>query len=185
MKRRVYVCLLVGVLWAGIARAQETTQTKVYAIAGAPDGAVGEYESPDQLKVLDEFIQSKYLEKYDQALLTNDKAALDSMIADHAVWVSERFGKGEHLDKAGVLATFGDKKVVSVAVHVRDHVRLRAMGSDEVLMTGNSSSVLTLQGKQSRTNRLFAQIYKKIDGRWQCTLHSIMNYDGLLPGSKP
>jgi ketosteroid isomerase-like protein len=185
MKRRFYVLSLFVLLLAVFAQAQETTHTKVYAIAGAPAGAVGEYETPDQLKVLDEFIQSKYLEKYDQALLTNDKAALDSMIADHAVWVSERFGKGEHLDKAGVLATFGDKKVVSVAVHVRDHVRLRAMGPDEILMTGNSSSVLKLQGKQSRTNRLFAQIYKKIDGRWQCTLHSIMDYDGLLPGSKP
>jgi hypothetical protein len=185
MKRRFYVLSLYIFLLAGLAQAQDTTHTKTYSIAGAPEGALGEYETPDQLRVLDEFIQSKYLEKYDQALLTNDKVALDSMIADHAVWVSERFGKGEHLDKAGVLATFGDKKVVSVAVHVRDHVRLRAMGPDEVLMTGNSNSVLTLQGKQSHTNRLFAQIYKKIDGRWQCTLHSIMDYDGLLPGSKP
>src|ERR1700733_9537935 len=129
----------------GFTKAQETTHTKVYSIAGVSDGGVGEYETPDQLKVLDEFIRPKYLEMYDQALLTNDKAALDSMIAEHAVWVSERFGKGEHLDKAGVLATFGDKKVVSVASHSRDHVRLRAMGSDEVLMTGNSTSVLSIQ----------------------------------------
>ena len=46
----------------GFAKAQETTHTKIYSIAGVPDGGVGEYETKDQLKVLDEFMQSKYLE---------------------------------------------------------------------------------------------------------------------------
>ena len=107
------------------------------------------------------------------------------MIADHVVWVGERFGKGENLTKAGVLASFGEKQVVHVSAHTRDHVRLRALGNDAVLMTGNSTSALTLHGKPSRTNRLFDIIYMKLYGRWQCALHTIMDYDGLLPGSKP
>jgi hypothetical protein len=185
MNRRFLMLPVLMLVSVGFAQGQGTTQTKVYPIPGAVEGGVGEFETQEELKVLDDFIQSKYLEKYDQALLTNDKDALDRMIADHAVWVAERFGKGEHLTKAGVLASFGDKKVVSVSAHTRDHIRLRAWGRDAVLMTGNSTSVLTLQGKPSRTNRLFAQIYMKLDGRWQCTLHTIMDYDGLLPGSKP
>jgi hypothetical protein len=185
MTRRFLLLPLLILALARFAEGQGTTQTKVYPIPGADDGGIGEFETQEQLKVLDDFIQSKYLDEYDRALLTNDKAALDRMIADHAVWVGERFGKGEHLTKAGVLASFGDKRVVSVSAHTRDHIRLRALGKDTVLMTGNSTSDLALQGKPSHTNRLFAQIYMKLDGRWQCTLHAIMDYDGLLPGSQP
>lgn len=185
MNRRFILLPLLILLSASLASGQRAVHTKVYPVPGAAEGGVAEFETPEELKVLDDFFQSKYLEQYDQALLTNDKAALDRMIADHAVYVGERFGKGEHLGKAGVLASFGDKKVVSVSAHTRDHIRFRAWGKDAVLMTGNSTSVLTIQGKPSRTNRLFAQVYMKIDGRWQCTLHSIMDYDGLLPGSTP
>jgi len=167
------------------AHGQSTTQSKIYPIPGAPSGATGEYETPEQLKVLEEFHESKLLENFDHALLTNDKAALDRMISDHVLWIGERFGKGENLTKAGVLASFGEKKTVSISAHTRDHVRLRVMGKESVLMTGNSTSVLTIQGKLSHTNRLFAVVYTKLDGRWQCTLHTIMDYDGLLAGSQP
>jgi hypothetical protein len=184
MNRRFLLVPVLTLALAGVAQGQDATQTKVYPIPGAVNGAVGEYETPEQLKVLEEFHQSKLLENFDQALLTSGKAALDRMISDHVVWIGERFGKGENLTKAGVLANFGEKKEVSVSAHTRDHVRLRALGKDEVLMTGNSTSVLTLQGKPSHTNRLFAIVYTKLDGRWQCTLHTIMDYDGFLPGSK-
>lgn len=184
MNRFLFLLLTLLLVSPGAARGQSATQTKVYPIPGAPDGAIGAYETPEQLKLLEEFHQSKLLEKFDQALLTNDKAALDHMISDHVVWTGERFGKGENLTKAGVLASFGEKKAVSVSAHTRDHVRLRVVGTDSVLMTGNSTSVLTIQGKLSHTNRLFAVVYTKLDGRWQCTLHTIMDYDGLLPGSQ-
>jgi hypothetical protein len=162
---------------------QRKVEVKHYAIAGAPDGAVGEYQTPQQLKVLDDFDQSRFLERFDHALLTNDRAALDDMISDRVIWVSERFGKGEDLDKEGVLSSFGSKKVISVASHTRDHVLLRVFGDNAVMMTGDSTSVLTYQDKTSRSSRLFATVYMKLDGRWQCTLHTIMDYDGLLPGS--
>jgi Domain of unknown function (DUF4440) len=162
---------------------QNQVHTKRYQIAGAIQGATGEYETPAQLQLLDDFDQSKFLDKYDHALLTNDRAALNDMIADRVVWVSERFGKGEDLTKKGVLASFGQKKVISVAAHNRDHVLLRVFGNNTIVMTGNSTSVLTYQDKVSKSNRLFATVYMKLDGRWQCTVHTIMDYDGLLPGS--
>jgi hypothetical protein len=164
-------------------KSQTLVNTKHYQIAGATHGATAEYETPEQLKLLDDFDRSKYLERYDHALLTNDRAALNDMIADRVVWVSERFGKGEDLTKEGVLASFGQKKVISVAAHNRNHVLLRVFGDNTIVMTGNSTSELTYQGKVSKSNRLFATVYMKLDGRWQCTVHTIMDYDGLLPGS--
>lgn len=184
MIKRFFLMIPLMAGMVGSVIGQKTLHEKHYNIAGAANGATGEYETPDQLKLLDDFDQSKFLERYDHALLTNDKAALSDMIADRAVWIAERFGKGEDMNKAGVLASFGEKKVVYVASHSRDHVLLRVFGSDTIIMTGNSTSVLTYENKESHSNRLFASVYMKLDGRWQCTLHTIMDYDGLLPGSQ-
>jgi len=128
---------------------------------------------------LDDFAQAKVLERFHQALLNNDKAVLDDMIADQVIWVAERFGKGENLSKAQVLAHFGSKKEVKVEEHTRDHVRLTAF-ANTVVMTGNSTSVMKYKGQVSRGPRLFAIVYGKQNGRWQVLVHSIMDYDGML-----
>lgn len=184
MRQGLLLVFTVTLVASCFAQDQNAVHKKRYDIAGAPDGAVGEYATTEELRVLDDFDKSKFLENYDKALLTNDRAALGQLIADRVVWVSERFGKGEDLTKAEVLDSFGSKKVISVASHERDHVLLRVFGPNTVFMTGNSTSVLTYQNKMSRSNRLFASVYMKLDGRWQCTLHTIMDYDGLLPGSQ-
>lgn len=157
-----------------------TIHTKVYPIPGAPEGAVGEYVTEEQLRVLEDFHESGYLESYHQALLTGDKELLGSLITDQAVYVAERFGRGQQQGKADVLATFGEKKVVNVSAHTRDHVRLIPVGDNTIVMTGNSTSVFTYNGQDSRGPRFFAQSYMKLDGRWQCFIHAIMDYDGLL-----
>ena len=181
--RQLLFCFLLAATYVASSQSQKAVQTKHYKIAGATNGATGEYESTEQLRVLDDFDQSQFLNRFDHALLTNDRNALSQMISDRVVWVSERFGQGENLDKEGVLASFGQKKVISVASHNRDHVLLRIFGNNTVVMTGNSTSILTYQNKESKSNRLFATVYMKLDGRWQCTVHTIMDYDGLLPGS--
>jgi ketosteroid isomerase-like protein len=178
--RQFLLLPLLSVALAGLAKDQGTIHTKVYPIPGAADGAVGEYETDGQLKVLDDFQKSNFLVDYDAAILANDKAAFDRMVADRAVYVAERFGKGQNQSKADFLASFGEKHVVSVAAHTRDHVRLRVFGDNTVVMTGNSTSALTYNGKPSQTSRLFAIVYMKLDGRWQCVVHSIMDYKGLL-----
>lgn len=177
--RKFLLLGLLAALSAGSANGQTTVHTKVYAIPTAPD-AVGEYENPEQLKVLEDFIGSKYLVKYDQALKTNDKQAFESMVADQAVYIAERFGKGQVQSKADFLASFGEKKVVHVFEHKADHVRLRVFGDNTVLMTGNSTSTLSYQGQKSQTSRLFAITYMKLDGRWQLVSHAIMDYKGML-----
>lgn len=160
--------------------ASTTIKTKIYPIPGAEEGAVGEYETEEQLAVLEDFHESGYLEKYHEALLTGDKELLSSLITDQTVYVAERFGRGQQQSKADVLATFGTKKVVNVKHHTRDHVRLIPVGTNTVVMTGNSTSLFTYQGQESRGPRFFAQAYMKLDGRWQCFIHAIMDYDGLL-----
>jgi len=155
-------------------------KTKVYPCPGSEDGAIGEYRTDEELALLDEFSASGYLEQYHEALLTGNKDLLSSLITDQAVYVAERFGKGSQQRKADVLSTFGAKKVVNVKHHSRDHVRFIPVGGDTIVMTGNSTSQFTYNGQSSNGPRIFAQSYMKIDGRWQCFIHAIMDYDGFL-----
>jgi hypothetical protein len=155
-------------------------RTKVYPIPGSPDGAIGEYRNEAELRLLDEFQESGYLEDYHQAVLTGDRDLFDRLIAAGAVYVAERFGRGQRQRKADVLGTFGAKEVVNVKAHKRHDVKLIPFGDDTIVMTGISTSEFTWQGKQSNGPRIFAQSYKKIDGQFQCFIHSIMDYDGWL-----
>jgi methylaspartate ammonia-lyase len=181
MNRRVLL-LLLFTLTGGVAlRGQSGFEKKIvkYSVPGASEEAVAEVQSKEAQELLDDFAQAKVLERFHQALLNNDKAVLDDMIADQVIWVAERFGKGENLSKAQVLAHFGSKKEVKVEEHTRDHVRLTAF-ANTVVMTGNSTSVMKYKGQVSRGPRLFAIVYGKQNGRWQVLVHSIMDYDGML-----
>jgi ketosteroid isomerase-like protein len=162
-------------------RGQATSEKTIvkYPVPGSAEDAVAEVQSKQAQEVLDDFAQAKVLERFHQALLNNDRDALNAMIADQVVWVAERFGKGENLTKEQVLAHFGSKKEVRVDEHTRDHVRLSAFGNI-VVMTGNSTSVMKYKGQVSRGPRLFAIVFAKQDGRWQVLVHSIMDYDGML-----
>lgn len=177
--RKLLLLPLLAALSTASVRAQTTLHTKAYSVPTSPD-ATGEYETEEQLKVLDDFIGSKYLVNYDKALKTNDKQAFERMVADQAVYTAERFGKGQTQTKADFLASFGEKNVVHVFAHKADHVRLRVFGDNAVLMTGNSTSTLSYQGQMSHTSRIFAIMYMKLDGRWQLVSHSIMDYNGML-----
>jgi hypothetical protein len=181
MLRRFLVLPVLALVWIGFAGAQTSAEQNVvrYPDPSSADDAIAEIKSPQAKEVLDDFAKSKVLERFHHALLDNNKETLDAMIADQVVWVAERFGKGENLTKAQVLAHFGSKKQVRVDEHTRDHVRLYAYGNT-VVMTGNSTSVMQYKGQVSRGPRLFAIVWSKQDGRWQLILHSIMDYDGML-----
>jgi len=181
MKRRFLLLSLMMLVCACLVRGQDTREKKIlrYPDPSSAEDAIAEVQTAQAREVLDDFAQSKVLERFHQALLNNDKQVLDSMIADQVVWVAERFGKGENLTKAQVLAHFGSKKEVRVDSHTRDHVRLSAFGNT-VVMTGNSTSVIKYKGQVSNGPRLFAIVWAKLDGRWQLVVHSIMDYDGML-----
>jgi hypothetical protein len=157
-------------------------RTKVYPIPAAADGALGEYTSEEELALLDDFAAYEYLAKYDQAVKTNDRELFDLLVADQAIYVAERFGRGARLSKTEFMTTFGDAKPTGVHVthHTHDNVRLRAFGGNTVVQIGNSTSLLTYKGQISRGPRLFAVTYMKLDGRWQCVVHTTMEYSGWL-----
>jgi hypothetical protein len=181
MLRRLSLLLPVALTFSGFVNGQTPSEQKIlrYPDPSSAEDAIAEVRTPQAKALLDDFAQSKVLEKFHHALLENDKDTLDAMISDQVVWVAERFGKGENLTKAQVLAHFGSKKDVRVDEHTRDHVRLSAFGST-VVMTGNSTSVMKYKGQVSRGPRLFAIVWVKVDGRWQLVVHSIMDYDGML-----
>jgi len=183
MRRSFLLLLSVPLLvlaFVGVVEGQGSTEKKVYRdpAGGNPVVVIG--ATKEQLKILDDFMESEFLEHYHHALLTNDRAALDRMVADNAVYVAERFGKGEMQNKAQFLAHFGDEKVVHVYAHVRRNVQLRAFGNNTVVLTGISTSRLTYNGKLSTGPRVFGIVYMKLGGRWQLVLHSIMDYKGML-----
>ena len=81
----------------------------------------------------------------------------------------------------------------------RDVIRQREFGADDkflpdsltlleerlaFLSPGERRFLNRIQGRtygqDSRGPRFFAQSYMKLDGRWQCFIHAIMDYDGLL-----
>ena len=74
-----------------------------YPLPGSED-TVGEVETKEARKVLDDFYQSRVLHTGAEASPSNDVAARGRLMADHFIQVSERFGIGERLTKAQVLA---------------------------------------------------------------------------------
>jgi ketosteroid isomerase-like protein len=181
MMRRFLLLPVLTLACIGLLRSQSKTEQGIvkYPDPSSSEDAIAEVRTAHAKEVLDDFAQAKVLARFHHALLNNDKDALDAMIADQVVWVAERFGKGENLTKAQVLAHFGSKKEVRVDEHTRDHVRLYAFGNT-VVMTGNSSSIMKYKGQVSNGPRLFAIVWAKLDGRWQVIVHSIMDYDGML-----
>jgi hypothetical protein len=153
--------------------------SKAYRIAASVDDAHGFYETEEELKVLDDFlIESRYLDRYHDAILNNDREEFDKLIANQAVYVAERLGKKEDHRKPDVMAHFGEKAVMKVRHHTRHDVKFYTFGGNTVVMTGISTSAFNYKGLTSNGPRIFAITYMKLDGRWQCAVHAIMDYDG-------
>jgi len=154
-----------------------TLRTKVYPVDGM-DPVVGEYETEEELAVLDDFHEARYLANYHEALLNNDRDAFDQMVHDRTVYVAERFGQGEIHSKSDFMARFGERKAVKVNKHTAENTTLRAFGGNMVLKVGISNSDIIYKGRESKGPRIFAIAYMKIDGRWQCVCHTIMDFNG-------
>src|ERR1700688_3219233 len=90
--RRFLLLSLLAVALVGFVKGQGISQ-KIeivkYPVPGSPDAA-GEIKTEEQRKVLDDFYQSKILEKIDHAAVTNSASEQANLAADQCVWVSER-----------------------------------------------------------------------------------------------
>jgi hypothetical protein len=108
MTKRILLLTAIAMAgFVGFLTGQVTTERKVeivkYPLPGSED-TVGEVETKEARKVLDDFYQSKVLQMGAQASPSNDVAARGRLMADHFIQVSERFGIGERLTKAQTLA---------------------------------------------------------------------------------
>ena len=187
MSSRLALVPLLAIVFAGLAEGQSWTEKKAeivkYPLPGAED-AVGVVESPEARKVLDDFYKSKVeIEQYN-AVMSHDADAYGRLMADQQVEQDERFGHGEDLGKAQVVANQRNS-----AQHMdklqHDHVRLVAFGENTVVLTGHSTSVLHHQGKVSDGQRLLTEIWVKRDGRWQRIVHAMSDIQGLEDRAKP
>ena len=176
MTKRILLLIAIAFVgFAGFLTGQITTEKKVeivkYPLPGSED-TVGEVETQQARKVLDDFYQSKVLQMSAEASPINDVAARGRLMADHFISVSERFGIGERLTKAQVLAD-----TQSGHMHMdrlkHDHIRLLAFGDNVVVVTGHSSSALHYNGKVDTADRVFGDTWVKLNGRWQQVEHGV------------
>ena len=145
---------------------------------------VGEVETEEERKVLDDFYQSKAEDEFNQARRRNDMTTQGRFLADQLVWVTERLGTGERLTKAQVLGDSRSGHTIHVGNKaVIDHIRLVAFGANTVVESGRSLSHLTYGGKDDNDPRVFTNTWVKKDGRWQIVAHSIASApNGLTRG---
>jgi hypothetical protein len=176
MTKRILLPLVIALTgFAGFLAGQATTEKKIeivkYPLPGSED-TVGEAETKEARKVLDDFYQSNVLQLSAQASPSNDASARGRLMADHFIQVSERFGIGERLTKAQVLAdTQSGNMHMDHLKH--DHIRLIAFGENTVVVTGHSSSSLHYNGKVDTADRVFGDTWVKLNGRWQQVEHCV------------
>lgn len=160
----------VGFL-AGQVTTEKNLEIVKYPLPGSED-TVGEVETKEARKVLDDFYQSKVLQMGAEASPINDVSKRGPLMADHFIQVSERFGIGERLTKAQVLAD-----TQSGHIHMdhlkHDHIRLIAFADNVVVVTGHSSSALHYDGKVDAADRVFGDTWVKLNGRWQQVEHCV------------
>jgi hypothetical protein len=176
MTKRVLLLTAIALVgFAGFRAGQVTTGKKMeivkYPLPGSED-TVGEVETKEARKVLDDFYQSNVLQMSAQASPNNDVAARSRLMADNFIQVSERFGTGERLTKAQVLAD-----TASGHMHMdhlkHDHIRLVSFADNVVIVTGHSSSSLHYDGKVDTADRVFGDTWVKLNGHWQLAEHCV------------
>ena len=171
---------LVGFVGGAIENEKKVEVVK-YPIPGSED-TVGEVETQEEREVLDDFYQSKVLDARAQAGRGNEVAAFGRSMADQAVRLSVRFGVGERLTKAQVLADLSSgHNHMDTLVH--DHIHLVAFGKNTVVVSGRSTSANQYGGKAFKGPKIYEDVWVKLDGRWQLVEHFLADApNGLTRG---
>ena len=146
MMRRFLLVALVGVAFLGLAR-----WTMKNAAAA------------DDLK--DEVMKAE--DARNEALPKGDVAALEKIYADDLVYTNAR---GETLNKTQHLAELKARKLTFLSFKHSD-VSVHVYGNTGIV-TGVSTSAVSLNGTVSSTPRKFMNIYVKQNGKWLCAGHS-------------
>lgn len=186
MRQRILIIPLLMILVVALLEGQgrePKVEVVKYPVPGSED-ATARVASAEARKVLDDFYQSKVLLQEHEDVLNSDANGYGRVIADRQVEQDERFGKGEDISKAQVLANFRSGKQ-HMTTHQHDHVRLVAFGENTVVVTGHSTSVLHHDGKLSNGSRLLTEVWMKLDGRWQRVVHCMSDIEGMEDRANP
>ena len=146
MMRRLVLVALVGVGFLGLAR---------WTMKNA--------EAATDLK--DEVMKAE--DTRNEALPKGDVVALEKIYADDLVYTNAR---GETLNKTQHLAELKARKLSFVSFKHSD-VSVHVYGTMGIV-TGVSTSAVSLNGVVSSSPRKFMNIYVKQDGKWLCAGHS-------------
>jgi hypothetical protein len=149
MTRPILFFPVLAIAFVGFIQGQGTTK-----IAEDPAGEAAKKEVLAVLK------------GYDQATKTGNQDARAPLFNDDMLALSERFGRGEVLNKTQLLDLHRSGKLKNIS-YAHDDIRLRAFGGNTVVMTGHSTTVLNYRGKISKGPRLFTFVFIKFNGQWQ------------------
>lgn len=102
-----------------------------------------------------------------QAMLDNDAAMLDKLLADDLLYThsnAQSDSKAAYLDK--LLA--GSVRYRSIAMHDQ---AIRPLGEAAALVTGRMTAEVELGGTPRSLNNLFATLWQKRNGAWRMVLY--------------
>jgi len=149
MTRRILLLPVLVIGCVGFVQSQSNTK--------AGEDPAGEAAKKEILEVL---------KSYDQATKTGNVEARAPLFNDDMLCLSERFGKGEVLNKAQVMDLYRSGNLKNIS-YVHNNIRLRAFGGNTVVMTGHSDTILQYRGRLSKGPRLFTFVFVKLNGKWQ------------------
>jgi hypothetical protein len=149
LTRRILLLPFLAIPFVGFVQSQSNTK--------AGEDPAGEVAKQEILAVLKE---------YDQATKTGNVDARAPLFNDDMLCLSERFGRGEVLNKAQVMELYRSGNLKNIS-YVHNNIRLRAFGGNTVVMTGHSDTILQYRGKLSKGPRLFTFVFVKQNGQWQ------------------
>ena len=155
MTRRILLLPLLAAACVSFVKGQGTTKVE--------EDPVGEAAIQEVRNVLT---------GYDQATKTGNADARAPLFDDNMLCVSERFGRGETLNKAQVMDLYRSGKLKNIS-YAHDNIRMQAFGGNTVVMTGRSTTILRYKGKLSKGPRLFTFVLVKLDGQWQIAAQHI------------
>ena len=132
MTRRILLLPLWAIACAGFVKGQGTTKPE--------EDPAGEAAIQEVRNVLT---------GYDEATKTGNADARAPLFNDNMLCVSERFGRGETLDKAQVMDLYRSGKLKNIS-YVHNNIRLQAFGPNTVVMTGRSTPSCDTKGNSPK-----------------------------------
>ena len=105
----------------------------------------------------------EFADRFDQAQLQKDGAALEAMVADDLVFIT---GSGERKGKADFIAGWTDPGDMYNPIHLKDRV-VRQLGPDVGIVSAETVLSGTSAGKAFASRFRFTDTFQRTSGVWR------------------